>query len=67
MIHLYFITDPNRRGTVQEIIYQKYGTFEVPCMRDKIYAQSVDSELDNKDDSELEVEDGILTVVHMMH
>ena len=46
-----------RKGAIQEIIDEKYGTFEVPFMRDTSYGQIVDSELDNKDEPELEVVD----------
>jgi len=47
---LYFVTDPKQNGTIQEIIDQKYGTFQKPCRR-HTYGWIADSKLD-KDDSE---------------
>jgi hypothetical protein len=65
---IHFLTDPKQKGTIQEIIDQEYGTFDMPCMRHKDYV--VDSEPDNKDDSEPETNmhsvRWILTIVHMM-
>ena len=72
MVHLYFITDPKQKGTIQEIIDQKFGTSQVPGMRDKIYDPSVDSELDKRmtqnqrlKTNQLSVR-GALTMVHMV-
>ena len=67
---LYFVTDPKQNGTIQEIVDQKYGTFEILCRR-HTYGWIADTKQD-KDDSEPEVVDehtvkrgGLLDVVHM--
>jgi hypothetical protein len=52
---LYFVTDPKQNGTIQEIVDQKYGTFEIPCRR-HTYGWIADTKQD-KDDSEPEVVD----------
>ena len=64
------MTDPKQNGTIQEIVDQKYGTFEIPCRR-HTYGWIADTKPD-KDDSEPEVVDehtvnqgGLLAVVHM--
>ena len=33
-MYLHFLTDPKQKGTIQEIIDQKYGTYELLCVRD---------------------------------
>jgi|JI7StandDraft_1071085.scaffolds.fasta_scaffold24579_3 hypothetical protein len=52
---LYFVTDPKQNGTIQEIVDQKYGTFEILCRR-HTYSWIADTKPD-KDDSEPEVVD----------
>ncbi len=49
------MTDPKQNGTFQEIIDQKYGTFQKPCMR-HTNGWIADSKPD-KDDSEPKVVD----------
>ena len=56
-IRFQFMTDPKGKGTIQEIIDQKYGTCEEPCVGNLIYSLIADSEPNNNEDLKPEAED----------
>jgi hypothetical protein len=47
-VHFQFMTDPMQKGTIQDIIDQKYGTHEVPCLGHTIYEDQSEAEVEDK-------------------